>query len=373
MSDEILTLDALASLPNSGVAYVAICPGSVSDPPPPVFTFGAPADRLMAEYHGETRCESAGVYIATNIGLFERALLFRGPRVLRCDRIGVTTANVLKFMPLYHATSPRSRTRVAKGTCVLLLGRGYHVWGHWLIDFLPKLYLLRRAGYDITRLKYLVPANTPQFGLQILDMLGVTADRRVVYNQESEYLVADELLIPTLVRTGNRPSLVFKDAVTFAISLIREHRREVTTDSSQRRIFVSRGRLKTTSRRLLNREAIERIAASAGFTIIHPEQMSPAEQFALFANARQIAGDYGSALHTSIFSDRDTAVCALRGTASLPGMVQSAIGEAFGQPTGYVFGDMADNDATESFTVSEHAFEQGLQSILSNARMTTNV
>ena len=360
MEDDIPPLDALTMRPDGDVVYLPICDSISSMPPRPHFSFGNHDNDAMGEYCSEAYRGSAGLYIAANIGLFERALLFRGDTVLRCDKIGVTRANVSKFLPLWRSMSSRMRTREENGTCVLLLGRGYHVWGHWLIDFLPKLYILEKAGYDLTKLRYLVPENTPAFGIEILDLVGITAERRIVYNQEFEFVRPGELLIPTLVRTGNRPCLAFKDAMGFVTSLVRSRQPSSAIRDDMKRIFVSRGLLNTTSRRLLNRDRIERIATGSGFVIVHPETLPPHEQFALFANADRIAGDYGSALHTSIFSDTTTSVCALRGTGTLPGFVQSAIGDALGQPTGYVFGEMATGDPTESFTISEAAFEDYL-------------
>jgi hypothetical protein len=62
-----------------------------------------------------------------------------------------------------------------------------------------------------------------------------------------------------------------------------------------------------------------------------------------------------------------TRLCAVRGTQPMPLLVQSAIADELDQPTGYVFGDMVANDPAESFTISERAFEQGLERILCGA------
>jgi capsular polysaccharide biosynthesis protein len=62
----------------------------------------------------------------------------------------------------------------------------------------------------------------------------------------------------------------------------------------------------------------------------------------LFASAREIIGEYGSAFHATMFSAPDTPVCGLRGSDYHPGFVQSGIGDVFGQPTGWVFGSNCD-------------------------------
>jgi len=69
------------------------------------------------------------------------------------------------------------------------------------------------------------------------------------------------------------------------------------------KIFVSR-RLWHDDRRVIqNISDVEKAAAARGYTIIHPEKYSVAQQAAMFSRARAIIGEDGSGLHNVIFAE----------------------------------------------------------------------
>jgi capsular polysaccharide biosynthesis protein len=121
----------------------------------------------------------------------------------------------------------------------------------------------------------------------------------------------------------------------------------------------------------LNRDRIEQIATEAGFAIVHPEQMPLLEQFATFDAARQIVGEYGSAMHGTMFSSAGTTVGLLRGTGSpVAAFLQSTIDDALEQPTGYIFGQTIEGDPLERFAVNEEAWQTCLDLIFSGRSFT---
>jgi hypothetical protein len=362
MTDDIPDLDELADQPGSGLEYVPVCDPCPSSPAAPPFVFGASPPASLDDYLAPKLSHSAGLYVAANLSLFERALLIHDGVVQRCEKVEVTRQNVLKFLPLFQAKKSALRHRQIPGSSVLLLGRGYHVWGHWLVDFLPKLAILALCGYDLSQLKYLIPNDTPAFGIEILDLAGIGAAQRIFYDPHGDLIRPESLLIPTLVRCGNRPTQIFPAAVINAPSQIRnEHLQGIA--HGPERIFVSRGALADNARRLLNRERIERMAEDAGFTILHPETMSPLEQFAVFSTAHDIAGEAGSALHTSIFARSGTTVCSLQAAGPPLPFLQSTIGAALGQPTGYVFGEVAREGDPEAYVIPEDGFGRYLEMV----------
>jgi capsular polysaccharide biosynthesis protein len=174
-----------------------------------------------------------------------------------------------------------------------------------------------------------------------------------------------------MVRTNSRTSPLFGDAARFVASLVWRRSARPPVDGGMQRSFLSRALSdKEYRRRLLNRERIEQIAQDAGFAIVHPEQMPLLEQFALLGNARQIVGEYGSALHMSIFSAPGTMLAALLGNYSpVAGFLQSAVGEALAQPTGYVFGETVAGHPMEPFTIPEEALRACLELIFGSNRL----
>ena len=374
MDSDIKLLHSLVTQPGSGVTYRSMCERRVSVPAPPRFSFGDASNDLMHRYYCEMVTLPVGLYTASEIDVFHGSLLIRGGTFLQSDEIQMHGGVLPSYIKYLKSLTGSTRIRNESGTCALLLGIGYPIYGHWLADFLPKLFVLHQAGYDIMKLKYLVPEDTPGFGIAMLDLLGITAEKRIVYNQNQEIIRAEELLIPTMVRTNSRTSPLFRDAARFASTLIWNRNEKPALVKRASRIFVSRALANRDMRRLLNRDRIEEMAANSGFTVVHPEQMPLLEQFAIFSGAQHVIGEYGSAIHASLFSPAGTLVCLLRGTGSpVAGFLQSAMGEALDQPTGYVFGKTVADDPLECFTVSEDALKSCLDLIFSGAPLAENL
>jgi capsular polysaccharide biosynthesis protein len=65
-------------------------------------------------------------------------------------------------------------------------------------------------------------------------------------------------------------------------------------------VYLSRSRLHPGLRRIVNEPDLERSLEARGFTILHPQDLSLAEQVAVFQNARTVCGFIGSAFHTML-------------------------------------------------------------------------
>ena len=61
----------------------------------------------------------------------------------------------------------------------------------------------------------------------------------------------------------------------------------------------------------IREERVEQIAAAHGFVPVQPERMTVRRQIALFMQAREVIGEYGSGLHNAMFSMPGAAICAI--------------------------------------------------------------
>jgi len=111
---------------------------------------------------------------------------------------------------------------------------------------------------------------------------------------------------------------------------------------------------------LSNRGVIQDIAKAAGFKVVHPEGLSLVNQILLFRNARQIIGEYGSALHSNIYGERSLHCCALRGTSHWLGFIQSSLADAFHQTMSYVFGHAEAHAINYEFEIDTENFRRAL-------------
>jgi hypothetical protein len=252
---------------------------------------------------------------------------------------------------------------------VMLSGPGYTIYGHWLVDILPRLWVLKQCGLDPSKMRYIVPEQSPPFLLPLLSTFGIGGHQLITYNERTEIIQAAELLLPTNLRRASRLHASMKDARDYLMERAFKAGPIPKKEGTPRRVFISR-RNSDPSRSLINRVRIEELAQEHGFALVRPEEMTIPEQIGLFRSVREVAGEYGSGLHNTLFSEPGTAVCALRGTSAHPGFIQSGISDVCKQHTGYVLGATPIEAIHHSFEVSEKAFRLALRylSLLSRSR-----
>jgi hypothetical protein len=346
----------------TGVEFVGLGPATNLVPAPPRFTFGTFPGELAAMYYRNTHLWAVGVYKLRGFDVFGPYVLCRESEVFHCHETNIHPKHVEDVVnELGPPNRPRPR-RFLTGPVAFITGPGHRIYGHWLSDFLPKLFLLHASGYDVRRLHYLLPADTPAFGRGWFQLLGIPPENVIVFSPAGERVWVEELLVPTTFHNGIRAAALLNDAASFLVSLAADLADGPIRTRSYRRLFVSRARA-SQSRSLQNRARIEEIAVSAGLELVYPESLTLLEQLRLFGEANMIVGEYGSALHNSLFSFSGTTVCALRGSLDHPGFIQSGFGHALGQPTGYVIGEQVDQSGDGRFIVLEADFAECLRTL----------
>jgi hypothetical protein len=326
--------------------------------PPPFWVGHFPAD-LSEHYFDEQMILSTGIYTVDDICVSGSGLLSRGSTLFALTETSTHRANFTVQAQLLNARFPcLLEPAIADGEAVLLTGPGFNVYGHWLVDFLPQLYLLNHFGIDHTTCRVLVPDTLPEYGAAWLELAGVARSNLVRFSSVSGNHIP-RVIVPTLLRTNSRCSEIFGAAIRFVMQQIRS-RNPVPTRRASSRIYVSRSRFPFKKRELINREEIEGEAVSAGYTIFHPEEYSLLDQMETFAAADVLVGEYGSALHGSVFARPGIPICALRWTMRDLGWLQSGLGEALGHPTVYVFGT-PESDVQEGFGVNVADFRRALR------------
>ena len=360
---DVSTFGDFASSPIRDISFCRIAQPSTRVPPPFRFALGPVPKGVLEMYFTSQGLSSAGVYVARDMSLTAEFLLMRGNTVFRCPEMNIHPAHIDEAMSRRGPIDSSNSRRALPGQYAFLAGPGHRIYGHWLVDHLPRLAVLHEAGFDIFKLRYLLPSDTPAFAFGWLGLLGIKSNQLVLYDPHSEILMPEEVLLPTILHNGSRVSSIFASVARLFKRWIERNNISLKGGGGPRHLFVSR-RYASQSRRLVNRERIEELAQKGGFAIVHPEQLPILDQARLFAGAEVIVGEYGSALHGSIFSEPGTVVCGLRGSLRHPGFIQSGLGHALEQPTGYVFGETDATDPAESFILEPESFEVCLNRIL---------
>ncbi len=327
------------------VSEIPLLPARSRPRPAPAFTYGPVTEDALRHFHNDQFEPPVSVFIMRRVEVVGPwfscgALLLRGEIDFLLDGIALNPEDQesrRRLLAHLHATANGEKTvRRVAGAVMLLANNGHQIYGHWLVDFLPKLCLLELAGIDLDRITVLLPSNMEGFGGALLRLLGIPEQRILRYDPDHETIVPDELVVPTTLRWGGRCSPLFADGAAFLNERI--DRFSPVPAATRRKLFLSRPRGTHDGRPLLNQDAIEAIASAHGFEVVHPERLPLPEQIALIRGARRVVGQYGSALHGTLFGRPGCVVAGLHG--QLPATfdaLQSGIGERLGQPTGYVF------------------------------------
>ena len=200
--------------------------------------------------------------------------------------------------PVFLRCRPPAVTNVA-GSVAVLTTRGSENYYHFVLDVLPRLELLRRAGAAPDA--YVVNRST-RFQRDLLDHVGLTADR-CLGEEKYPHVRADELVVPSLPDDQLRTP-------PWIVPWLRSQFLPADVRPPHRRLYVTRGRAKHT-RRVENEAALVAALAPWGFEVIDPGALSPAEQVRAFAEAECIVGPHGAGLTNVAFAAPGAAVVEL--------------------------------------------------------------
>jgi capsular polysaccharide biosynthesis protein len=179
------------------------------------------------------------------------------------------------------------------------------VYGHFLLEMLPRLYLLmvlRAYGADIP----LALSTKLQPWAKTFAALFQPADRVVWYDHTRQRVTAPCIVLPSMMHTDHN----FHPAMNLMLhDLVQRVRPAGIPPAGPARIYVSRSNFG--EERLENEEQVEDMMSGLGFAVVRPQTLGIDEQIRLFSAARVIVGEYGSGLHNAIFAGPGTQVIAI--------------------------------------------------------------
>ncbi len=257
---------------------------------------------------------------------------------------------------------------------VLIAGRGRDSYAHWLIDFLPRLWILNQfPEYDDWPL--LIDAGLHSQQVESLQHLNHRRRPLVVLGSETRYEVEQLVLVSDLscmrrqsFRPFARPSGHEVTVSPDALAYLRAAFAIGAADRpGSRCLYVSRRR-QTKFRRLQNEAELEQLFVSHGFEVVYPELLSHAEQVTLFSEARIIAGAAGSNMINTVFSPRGAKILMLaQWNAGLNYYFFPHLAALCGQQLTYVLGAVAQRHAyhyQHDFTVDPVRVTRALEDML---------
>ena len=337
--------------------YLPVAAAARAPPNAPVFLLGPATAEMLWEIFGAVETPAAGCHMLRNACVAPTGFAIVD---------GKASYGKAFLHPRHHVVTVSDRLNAEKlpvrdvpGPLAVIYGPAHETWGHWLTDFLPRLWVLRESGFALDELRFVMPPDLRPFAWELLACFGITPARCEIYRYWHEIIRTDTLLLPTGLRADNRFASCFAAATQWWTGIVRGASPAARTN---RRLLLSRVGAPQ-ARQMANRDAIESLALEAGYEVVRPEALSISEQVRLFSEASVLIGEYGSALHNSVFTGAGAIVCGLRGTSLHPSFVQSGIAGALGQRAGYVFGDTGGQDVAQRFTIAERYFRKALEII----------
>jgi Glycosyltransferase 61 len=209
------------------------------------------------------------------------------------------------------------------GTSILVTHFNVHTYGHWLLECVPRLLLLRRIQDRLSPFRIIVHKSTKSFVKEWLSFILPKVEIKI-YDDATEYVRCESLLIPSLLCSGQDWAFhpLFNSLIAELVP---------TNALPKRRLYLTR-QVPSHFRRLSNKEEIESIASSFGLELISPETLPIPKQIELFSECAFVVGEFGSALHNTLFSPLGIRVLGLNW---LNGM-QSKISQLRKQSVGYL-------------------------------------
>lgn len=240
---------------------------------------------------------------------------------------------------------------------LVIAGPGYRIWGHWLIDYLPRLALAQAYwGRGWKDFVIPLPSDTPKWVFALMEYFcGIGPDNVLLYDRTVETLRFAHACVPSFVHDKAIHPFI-KDI--FALYL--RH----LPGQTPPRICVSRRRLGPTTsvaRSFTQADYFEDCAVRSGYVAICPEEHSFRAQLDLFHNATHVVGEFGSGMHNALFAPNGAVV----GQFCMPNVYQSRIAVTCGHRSAFLFPDDGDVQAhTQSrYSVHPEKIEQFFQEL----------
>jgi capsular polysaccharide biosynthesis protein len=200
---------------------------------------------------------------------------------------------------LFRVKLPKPRKLAGTTVTIAAPSAGWNYY-HWMVDVPPRIKILEKGGVHLSSVDWII-VNEVSFHYQTatLERLGMLNQKLLFAGRRRHYL-CDRLIAPSPVgRPDDLPPLV--------VQFLRESfLPKPVTGTYPPRIYVSRSLAKY--RKFTNASEVRDCLAKHGFKEVFTEEMSFAEQVALFASVEAVVSQNGSGLVNIVFCRPGTKV-----------------------------------------------------------------
>lgn len=175
-----------------------------------------------------------------------------------------------------------------KGQIITLARLSGWNYAHWIMDVLPRLAIVGRAGVDWKKADgFIVNGPESDFKKDTLELLGIPLEK-CFWTSKNSHFRCETLLAPSLTCEPN-------ETPPWVVEFLRDaFAKKTSSESSTKRIYISRA--KAGFRKLLNEHEIMALVAKRGFQNVICEDLPFREKVGLFSSAEAVVGAHGAGL-----------------------------------------------------------------------------
>jgi hypothetical protein len=186
-----------------------------------------------------------------------------------------------------------------QGLTTVLSASGSDVYYHWMFDILPRISLLKKCGKFNDIEHFIINYTGRLFQKQTLKRAGVNLSKIIVSSDHWNFNVkVSELIIPSLPSNNDSPSY---EACLYLRDL---YKKELTEPGGTKKIYIKR----SSGRHIVNEEEFLEILKPLGFEVLCCEQLTVAEQAAVFSKAEIVVGAHGAGFTNLVFCNAGTRI-----------------------------------------------------------------
>lgn len=194
-----------------------------------------------------------------------------------------------------------------KGTVFSLLtgGAGLNNIGHWFLDVLPRLHLLRESGLYNEVDWFLVPSTHYGYQTETLELLGIPANK-IITGTEYRHLTADRIIASTAPR-GNHtlvPRWLGQFIRDSFLPLV--HEEDLATSEKAPHLYISRS--DSAMRNVLNEKELLEALETYKFKSVVSSKYSILEKIRMFSQAKVVVSATGAGLISMFFCKPGTKI-----------------------------------------------------------------
>lgn len=200
------------------------------------------------------------------------------------QRFAVPVAQSVLFRPT------QKRCLKIDGNVASCLSHGSYNLCHFLLDLLPKVWLIRQSEFQVDY--WAVPSQLPKWATALLSLVGIDRENMIQFS-DLEYIEASTLI-----------SADASGACTWPAAWVKEALNDLLLDGlpcySERKIWISRYGQK--HRPWRNEQAAWPQLEELGFEVHLMEDMSIKQQIELASSSSVVAGPHGAGLVWAVLS-----------------------------------------------------------------------